>query len=548
VTATATSGWKETFLLGKRMLWSGRRQKDFAVLLVFIVGFVALSLLPRRFPVREPATASFFLAFLLASARLVAHVIVAFLASRPLPEGPSPAVYVARWWTATVSAIFSLVVLCLVIGVSAPRPPGLQQIVLAQHIILQALSLSLCAAIVLFLSRHIARALALTLAAVLFLVGSMAGSFLDAMAGGEGGARVWKWVARYLPDLSGLDLGKRYAEGMPPLGLNEMGGWGMYVLCFVFVALVFASVPKRSFHRRSHLVLAVAGCCYLLSPALVRPVAPPATTGGWSSHGQALAVRNHSPLGVVLGSLRTDPVDAVFLRVARFVHGGIHFVPTEDHHRDHAHDAHGHGMTTFVPPPEKDWRGVLGDWHRAVKPWRDPSHHPPHASGIEWASWHRLLTLLDPHYVEGYVVGGWSLKPHAPQKALALVNEGIRNNPRAFQIHLVRAQILLHQARSAAGKQPLHAHPEGTVLGRRAREVFEQAATLAVEQRSGAARTNGDGGWTETMEQDARTAVRMAVLLQRALGEENQAREMAQTFLRYFPDDRPLERLARPAS
>ncbi|HLW48974.1 MAG TPA: hypothetical protein VKW09_14570 [bacterium] len=69
----------------------------------------------------------------------------------------------------------------------------------------------------------------------------------------------------------------------------------------------------------------------------------------------------------------------------------------------------------------------------------------------------RLITWLDPHYVNAYALGGQWLAFHfgKPREAVAFYDEGIRNNPRAADLLTGAAFIhwkLLHDNAAAAAR------------------------------------------------------------------------------------------------
>jgi tetratricopeptide (TPR) repeat protein len=55
----------------------------------------------------------------------------------------------------------------------------------------------------------------------------------------------------------------------------------------------------------------------------------------------------------------------------------------------------------------------------------------------------RLITWLDPHFVDAYALGGQWLAFHFshPQQAVAFYEEGIRNNPNDFDLHTGAAWV-----------------------------------------------------------------------------------------------------------
>jgi len=71
----------------------------------------------------------------------------------------------------------------------------------------------------------------------------------------------------------------------------------------------------------------------------------------------------------------------------------------------------------------------------------------------------RLITWLDPHFVDAYALGGQWLAFHFshPQQAVAFYEEGIRNNPNDFDLHTGAAWVYWRW---------LHNYGRATVLAR----------------------------------------------------------------------------------
>lgn len=80
----------------------------------------------------------------------------------------------------------------------------------------------------------------------------------------------------------------------------------------------------------------------------------------------------------------------------------------------------------------------------------DIYHHQMEKEGIPWTeerdlmSMYRMVTTLDPRFVEAYDVGSYQLVEnfHHPEEGLAFLDEGIRNNPNSAQLRFNRAFLL----------------------------------------------------------------------------------------------------------
>lgn len=185
------------------------------------------------------------------------------------------------------------------------------------------------------------------------------------------------------------------------------------------------------------------------------------------------------------------------------------------------HDDHGSGTPTLIRSAEKDFRSFIGDLERAVKPWRPPDAPHTHTGSDELLPWYRVLTLTDPHNIRGYLIGSWWLARNKSgariDEAISFVQEGIRNNPEAYQLHLMLGNHL-----RASGKGP------------DSRTVYRRAADLALKQRPRDIGSNP--WWTRYMEEDARASVRMAVLSEKEWGRIEDALRMARKFDAAFED------------
>lgn len=80
----------------------------------------------------------------------------------------------------------------------------------------------------------------------------------------------------------------------------------------------------------------------------------------------------------------------------------------------------------------------------------DIYHHQMEKEGIPWTeerdimSMYRMVTTLDPRFVEAYDVGSYQLVEnfHRPQEGLAYLDEGVRNNPNSAELRFNKAFLL----------------------------------------------------------------------------------------------------------
>lgn len=167
-----------------------------------------------------------------------------------------------------------------------------------------------------------------------------------------------------------------------------------------------------------------------------------------------------------------------------------------------------------------------------MKPWRDPSEPDEHGSGDEILPWYRVMTFADPHNIRGYLIGAWWLKAirsgEKVDEALAFLEEGIRNNPDAFQLHLQKGYILNQKVGNLVAARP----------------SFRRAAELALKARPDDPPPDSLE-WTSYDEDDAGGAFRMAVLSEKEVGNHAEALRLARRYLAKLKSDASLERQIR---
>jgi len=313
---------------------------------------------------------------------------------------------------------------------------------------------------------------------------------------------------------------------------------------------------------------------FLLSPALTLRLKPNDYTGGRSRDEYDRMLRNRSAAAIILGEIRTSMSDIMFNKTELYLHSGVAYrlnldydalsskgevrdmgqtpanpnapqghqeVATDKTH-EHEHENepelppgeenifHCEGADTVIHTQAKDFRGFIGDLQREVKPWLDPSKPHLHTDGTELLPWYRLMTLSDPHYIRGYMIGAWWLKRQRTKNQLeAAVNflkEGIRNNPDAFQLYLMRGEIMHALERNQEAKRS-----------------YKNAAELAAKQRPAGGKTSAR--WTEYNEEDALASMRLAVFSEREFGSKKEAMALARRYLAVLEQDAILENLIK---
>ena len=298
--------------------------------------------------------------------------------------------------------------------------------------------------------------------------------------------------------------------------------------------------PDHLTNRTSGPMLALAGALFIASPLLTTGVVmQTAVTGTRADDPEAREQRNSSAIAVILGDLRANLGDLIFIKTERYLDNGIAYMPhldteamtasgtiqtsgtsAEDAQKKMLRGVESEDMAdtarlrpdqkveekpheivpTIIKTMDQDYRGFIGNLEREVKPWRDPRLPHQHTAGSELLPWYRLATMSDPHNVRCYMIGAWWLKSmHNPKQiaeALGFIDEGIRNNPGSFQLYNMKGLILREMG------QPGEAD-----------RAFRSAVDLGIRQRPPDGATTPQ--WTETMEETLDAAMVMTVLYAR---------------------------------
>jgi len=300
---------------------------------------------------------------------------------------------------------------------------------------------------------------------------------------------------------------------------------------------------------------------FILSPAWTGRLDPNHYAGGRSQDPLARRERNASAIGIMLGEFRTGLSDILLIKTERYLHSGVGYIPHIDENRQstaeqieefEAHqrevsatatpeEEHGEMAATLVPGPERDFRSWIGDLQRKVKPWAEASSHMAHTDGRQVLPWFRIATLSDARHVQAYTIGAFWLGRHDREQSGSFLEEGLRNNPDAFQLHLMKGYHLVKRAREEPGDL-FDPSPAQRELLTGARVSFRRASDLAM-----AARPRGgpeeDPAWGGYDEQDAWAAFRMAVLTERYYGDPDRAVALARWILDSAGPDPTLERV-----
>lgn len=312
----------------------------------------------------------------------------------------------------------------------------------------------------------------------------------------------------------------------------------------------------------------------------------------------SLEKRNTNAFARILGELRIGAADFMFVKTELYLHGGIGYAPHtddlddqvksgpadsagesghpdpkdfieehDDHdhaehgghapehdpgetaaehdhhdHGDHAdHDDHedGGGVQMRMRSAEEDFRGIIGDLEREIKPWRDPE--APHVllGGAELLPWFRIMTIANPHFIRGYRIGAmWLGREDKFDEALEFLDEGIAKNPENPELFLLYLSKVLTLTQEAYGegeaslREGLEAARTGLELGYRVRPEGGETGKI----HEGLL-------WNEDLEEDLLFLTRFEVNLLDRLGREQEALNAARRHRRAFPEDGVLMRI-----
>jgi tetratricopeptide (TPR) repeat protein len=331
---------------------------------------------------------------------------------------------------------------------------------------------------------------------------------------------------------------------------------------------------KNMLHKKENIAALLLFLLFLASPAVTMRLHPNWYEGGRSRDERSRDIRNRSAAALILGEIRSSMSDIMFIKTELYLHSGVAYKlnldydalsskgnvvekgqgkditlenllpPVQHDHEEHAHEhAHEHegaesegkdelhvhcdGADTLSPTRKKDFRGFIGELQRRVKPWQDPSKPHLHTDGTELLPWYRLMTLSDPHNIRGYMIGAWWLKHFKKkeqlQEAIKFLDEGISNNPDAFQLYLMKGYISSYMNESS-----------------QAGMLYKKAAELAIRSRPPGGKISPD--WTQYQEEDALAAIRLAVFTEKEYGSADKALDLARHYLKIIGQDVILER------
>ncbi len=211
---------------------------------------------------------------------------------------------------------------------------------------------------------------------------------------------------------------------------------------------------------------------------------PPVRQSGLDAH-------DGSASASLLGQFRTNASAWLWVRTDLYLHNGVHMRPITDGERkqgvqiqaaakDGKEQLHAENLVTLVPPPDRDFRGMLGDVDRAVNAWKDMSNHV-HNDPKQTLPLFRLMTWMDPQFIEAWTTGATvfarDMSPAGTARAEGFLREGLKNNPDSVEILTEIAYLEITRKRSLTTAIPL--------LEEARKDGIAQRATLTDSQKDG---------------------------------------------------------------
>jgi tetratricopeptide (TPR) repeat protein len=201
------------------------------------------------------------------------------------------------------------------------------------------------------------------------------------------------------------------------------------------------------------------------------------------------------------------------------------------HPADEGEEEHHHHDITIIPTRENDFRGIIGDVERAVKPF--DLGHVAHTEPVEALPWLRLATWINPEHENAWVAMAFWLKgagrqtPGATSRAIALLEQAVAlNPPRKDQPYEKQGLVyMLGHTYLFSAKNP-----------QRALAIFEP---LLKRGEADFARLNEvERDWLSYTFRDTIQAARM-------LGQHDKAIELCKRGIVLYPNDRPFYEMLR---
>ena len=185
-----------------------------------------------------------------------------------------------------------------------------------------------------------------------------------------------------------------------------------------------------------------------------------AVASGWNAIGlrsevdpphpvAGLDVNDTSASASLLGQFRTSTSSWLWLRTDLYLHNGVELRPLTDSEKKAGRTGVGSSeqdlnkaldednVVTSIPSPDRDFRGWLGDLERETSTYKDMHNHT-HNNPEQSIPLFRLMTWIDPNFIEGWTTGSTVIardrSDKGTEKALKFLNEGLEANPESVSI------------------------------------------------------------------------------------------------------------------
>lgn len=247
---------------------------------------------------------------------------------------------------------------------------------------------------------------------------------------------------------------------------------------------------------------------------------------------QDLNIHEDSAAASLVGQFRTTLSGWLWLRAELYLHNGVEMRPLSEEEskrgiraqeakQDGNERLHEERIITTVPPKERDFRGIFGDVERQVSSYKDMHSHD-HNDPSAAMPLYRLMTWLDPQFVQGWTMGGMILardrSDAGTARSITFLKEGWAANPGSVDIP---SQI-------------------GYTIATRKGDLRVAAGYMEKARALGVSR------YTELSEQEIeglRSAYRFLALCYRDLGEKDRELQVLREGIQVLPDDPLLPKL-----
>jgi tetratricopeptide (TPR) repeat protein len=291
------------------------------------------------------------------------------------------------------------------------------------------------------------------------------------------------------------------------------------------------------------LTIAIVASMTFWEPGLRRRSQDAQTLYEASATDASLRDRNASAFAQILGEVRATASDLMFVKANRYLHAGVGYAPRIDFGKIDSAGAFSGcvaGTPTVIRTAENDFRGFLGDLERQVKPYRRSEEDHVHTTKEELIPWFRLMTLSNPHFIRGYLVGSKILADDGHYKeARDFLFEGVdlnKDNPELFRLY---QGIAFFHLRGKYDK----AYPWPETWREDALQAARESMRLGLEQRPRMGefgKIKKDLVWNEDMEDDFRYGMHLVALILMEKGELDAALEMAERLRTIAPQFGPV--------